>query len=80
MSILVQAARVAIAQSVESPSKVPVRCNSTDVGLNPGATVKGGWTIVAKNIHAAPSDENSRIKLLEDWEGRKKTQVQADKS
>ena len=68
----------AVAQSVERPSKVPVWCNSTDVGLNPGATVKGGWTIVAKNIHAAPSDENSRIKLLEDWEGRKKIMQKQD--
>ena len=29
--------RGAVALSVERPSKVPVWCNSTDMGLNPGA-------------------------------------------
>ena len=47
----------AVAQSVERPSKVPVWCNSTDVGSNPGAGVKGGRKTGSKKILAAPSDE-----------------------
>ena len=31
--------RIFIAQSLKCPSKVPVWCNSSDVGSNPGGTV-----------------------------------------
>ena len=32
--------RVAVAQSVAGPSNVPIQCNSTDVGSNPGYGIK----------------------------------------
>ena len=51
--------RGAIAQSVEPPSKVPIWCNSTDVGSNTGATVK-------KKFLATPSGE--RRDKCEEWE------------
>ena len=38
----------AVAQSVEHPSKVPVWCDTSDVGSNPGTAVQGGRKTVAK--------------------------------
>ena len=40
----------AVAQSVEHPSKVPVWCNTSDVGSNQGTAVQGGRKTVAKKI------------------------------
>ena len=55
-----------IAQSVELPSKVPVGCNSTEVGSNPSAGALGGKKNCTKIILAAPSGK--RRDKWEEWE------------
>ena len=54
------------AQPVEGPSKVPVWCNSTDVGSNPGSVEKSGRR---KIILSAPS--GNRREKCEEWEKQK---------